>query len=214
MNTVPIIFSNDQFVVINKPSGMLSVPGKGEDKADCAVSRIRAMFPAATGPLVIHRLDMDTSGLLVLGLNPESQRDLSMQFEFRKTEKRYIALVGGLVEVDQGDISLPMRADLTNRPYQIVDHDQGRPAQTHFRVMARETDRTRIEFEPITGRSHQLRVHAAAPKESGGLGHPILGDILYGDSTSAPRLMLHATYLSFCEPGGGKRVEFTSPPEF
>ena len=193
---------------------MLSVPGKGEEKADCAVARVRAMFPAATGPLVVHRLDMDTSGLLVLGLNPESQRDLSMQFEFRKTEKRYIALVGGIVEADQGDISLPMRADLTNRPHQIIDHELGRPAQTHFRVLAREIDRTRVEFEPITGRSHQLRVHAAAAREIGGLGHPILGDILYGDSTSASRLMLHATYLSFCLPGGGKRVEFTSAAEF
>lgn len=214
MLDVPIIFADPRFVVINKPSGMLSVPGKGEDKADCAVSRVRAMFPHASGPLVVHRLDMDTSGLLVLGLNPDSQRDLSKQFESRQTEKAYIALVDGIVAADQGEISLPLRPDLENRPYQIVDHIQGRPALTRYRVLARETDRTRIRFEPITGRSHQLRVHAATPREQGGLGHAILGDILYGESTSAPRLLLHATFLSFTIPGEATRREFHCPPEF
>ena len=214
MLCVPIIHAAERFVVINKPSGLLSVPGIGAHKADCAASRVRGMFPRATGPLVVHRLDMETSGLLVFGLDPDAQRDLSLQFEERDTLKRYVALVDGLVDHDIGTIDLPMRLDIDNRPYQIIDHVQGKPAHTRYRVLARETDRTRIEFAPVTGRSHQLRVHAATPRAAGGLGHPILGDPLYGEKSSAERLMLHAAYLSFRIPGEATRVEFHCPPEF
>ena len=213
-----IVAQTGRFVVVDKPPGMLSVPGKGPEKADCAAARVAAKFPEATGPLVVHRLDMETSGLLVFGLDEASQRDLSAQFESRVVEKSYIALVtAGLVrglmgpdplDAESGDLSLPMRGDLDRRPLQVVDPEHGREAVTRWRVMAREVDRIRIRFEPLTGRTHQLRVHAAA-----GLGHPIIGDELYG-GPEAERLMLHAASLSFLEPGTQRRVEFNSPAPF
>lgn len=166
------------------------------------------MFPRARGPLVVHRLDMETSGLLLVALDEDAQRDLSGQFESRVVEKRYTALVDGSLRRDSGEIDLPMRADITNRPMQIVDHVNGRPARTRWRVLSREIDRTRVEFEPVTGRSHQLRVHAAC-----GLGAPIIGDSLYG-GRHAERLMLHATRLSFLLPGTRTRVEFESRTPF
>ncbi|MGH7243538.1 MAG: RluA family pseudouridine synthase [Phycisphaerales bacterium] len=213
---IRIVHRTDRFVVVEKPSGVLSVPGIGPEKADCVVSRIHAALysggadrePLALGQLIVHRLDMDTSGLMVVALDADAQRELSMQFEERKPEKRYVALLGGLVRDDEGTIDLPIRLDIDNRPYQIVDHEQGREAKTHFRVLTRETDRTRIEFRPVTGRTHQLRVHA-----SRGLGHPILGDPLYGGAP-AERLMLHAAYLSFLAPGGAARLEFESRAPF
>ena len=209
-----IIYSTDTFAVIDKPSGLLSVPGKGPHKQDCAAARVRAMFPNATGPLVVHRLDMETSGLLVFGLSPDSQRELSRQFEARIPEKAYNALVEGTVTLDEGEISLPMRPDVENRPWQMVDYLHGRSAVTRYRVLSREIDRTRVKFEPLTGRAHQLRLHAATAREQGGLGCPILGDVLYGDVHSAPRLMLHAAYLSFLDPATGGRVAFESQTPF
>jgi tRNA pseudouridine32 synthase/23S rRNA pseudouridine746 synthase len=203
-----IVLEGSRFVVVNKPSGMLSVPGKGPEKQDCVASRVRAMFPRATGPLVVHRLDMETSGLLVLGLDEGAQRELSGQFERRETEKKYIALLEGSVARDEGEVSLPLRLDVDRRPYQIVDHVQGREAVTRYRVLSREIDRTRVEFVPLTGRTHQLRVHAAA-----GLGCPIVGDVLYGGD-SGERLMLHACRLAFVDPGTGRRVEVESPAPF
>lgn len=207
----PIILPSDRFVVIDKPAGMLSVPGKGPEKADCAVARVQKMFPGATGPLVVHRLDMDTSGLLVFGLDAEAQRALSMQFERRTVDKRYIALLAGEIEHNAGEIDLPIRADLENRPMQIHDSDRGKPSCTRYRVLERAAGVTRVQFAPITGRSHQLRVHAAHEL---GLAAPILGDVLYGDPTSAPRLMLHATELSFDDPATGERVTAESPAPF
>jgi tRNA pseudouridine32 synthase/23S rRNA pseudouridine746 synthase len=184
---------------------MLSVPGKGPEKADCAARRVAAMFPRATGPLVVHRLDMETSGLLVFGLDEASQRELSRQFETREVEKSYLALIeGGPLEAEEGEITLPLRADIANRPVQVVDHERGREAVTRWRVLAYETDRVRVRFDPLTGRTHQLRVHAAA-----GLRRPIIGDALYGGEP-AERLMLHAWRLSFLEPGTRRRVEFES----
>jgi tRNA pseudouridine32 synthase/23S rRNA pseudouridine746 synthase len=206
--TVPVIFASPRFVVIDKPGGLLSVPGKGPDKQDCAAARIRTMFPHATGPLITHRLDMETSGLMVLALDPDAQRDISMQFERRAVEKRYIALLEGLIREDAGLIDLPMRTDFDNRPVQIIDHVHGRPARTHYRVLARETDRTRVEFDLETGRTHQIRLHAAA-----GLHAPIVGDKLYG-AHPAERLMLHACALSFLDPDGARRLEFTSECPF
>lgn len=209
--------ASPRFVVVEKPAWMLSVPGKGPDKQDCVAARIAARFPHARGPLIVHRLDMETSGLMVLGLDEEAQRDLSRQFEERVVEKQYTALLSGeatpgtrdlVGEADSGEISLPLRADIERRPIQIVDHVHGREAVTRWRVLARETDRVRVLFEPLTGRTHQLRVHAAA-----GLGRPIIGDLLYGGE-QAERLMLHASRLSFLEPGTRTRVEFESRVPF
>lgn len=215
---VRVVHRTDRFVVVDKPSGVLSVPGIGPEKADCVVARVHQAFyraesdalPRGPGQLIVHRLDMDTSGLMVVALDADAQRELSLQFEERKPEKGYVALVAGLVHQDEGIIDLPMRLDVENRPFQIIDHEQGRPAVTHYRVLARETDRTRIEFRPVTGRTHQLRVHARY-----GLGHAILGDVLYsGDVPVSGRLMLHAAYLSFLQPGGAARLEFHSEPPF
>lgn len=200
--------------MIDKPSGLLSVPGIGPHKQDCAVARVRAMFPRSEGPLVVHRLDMETSGLLVFGLDVASQRELSGQFERRIPAKSYVALLEGVLDVEEGLVSLPMRPDVAHRPWQMIDHIHGRHAQTSFRVMAREIDRTRVRLEPVTGRAHQLRLHAATMRCQGGLGAPILGDPLYGDAASAPRLMLHAAMLSFLDPATGARVEFASPVPF
>jgi tRNA pseudouridine32 synthase / 23S rRNA pseudouridine746 synthase len=193
---------------------MLSVPGKGPDKADCAAARVRAQFPPARGPLIVHRLDMETSGLMVFALDEAAQRELSGQFEARRVEKRYTALLGppagpgDLLTAEAGEISLPIRADIDNRPVQVVDPVHGRESITRWRMLAREIDRIRVAFEPLTGRTHQLRVHAAA-----GLERPILGDALYGGEP-AERLMLHASYLSFLDPATGGRVEFRSPAPF
>ncbi len=208
---VSIIARTDLYVVVDKPCGLLSVPGKGPDKTDCVAARVRGMFPSAAGPMVVHRLDMDTSGLIVVALDAPTQRSLSMQFEARSVEKSYVALVEGDVPGDSGRIDEPLRTDIANRPLQIIDQAHGRAAITEWRVLARETDRTRIEFVPRTGRTHQLRVHAAHRR---GLGCPILGDRLYGDPDSAPRLMLHAATLSIVDPATSRRVEFTSPVPF
>ena len=213
-----ILHATDRYAVIVKPSGLLSVPGK--TIADCVAARVQAHFPNATGPLTVHRLDMETSGLIVFGLDPAAQRDLSMQFERRSVEKKYIAVLAGVLDRDEGEITLPIRADLSRRPLQIVDFVQGSASTTRYRVISRDAAQrtTRIEFTPITGRSHQLRLHSAAAREidgkPGGLGMPILGDPLYGDPSSAPRLLLHASYLAFDEPGTGKRVEFVSEAPF
>lgn len=211
---IQILHATSRYAVILKPGGMLSVPGKGADKTDCVAARVCAAFPHSSGPLVVHRLDMDTSGIMVFGLDPDAQRELSAQFESRIVDKNYIALVHGLVSRDRGTITLPLRADIDNRPIQIVDHVEGREAITHFEVLAREIDRSRIRLEPITGRTHQLRVHATTPAHLGGLGHPIIGDVLYGSGHDGDQLCLHAAYLSFLEPGSQRRVEFTAPPPF
>lgn len=215
-----IVHATRRFVVVDKPPGLLSVPGKGPENEDCVAARVRTLFPEATGPLVVHRLDMDTSGLLLVALDPESQRHLSEQFRLRTVEKHYTALVAGILKSEKGTISLPVRPDLARRPYQVVDPDHQRPAVTTWQVLALETDRSRLELTPLTGRTHQLRVHCAhaGPGGLGGGGHPIIGDVLYGPqpptADAAPRLMLHASHLAFIDPDSGRRVEFTSPPPF
>jgi tRNA pseudouridine32 synthase/23S rRNA pseudouridine746 synthase len=225
--TLAIVARGESWVVVDKPAGLLSVPGKGDEpwKKDCVASRVAAMCPDATGPMIVHRLDMDTSGLLVLGLTAEAQRGLSTQFEERRVEKRYIALLDGLVEhAREGEVNLPIRLDPENRPWQIVDGLHGRESVTRWRVMAYETDRTRVEFSPVTGRAHQLRVHAATSIACGGIGHCIVGDVLYGNGyrragevgrlVPAERMMLHASFLAFNDPGTGERVEAASPSSF
>lgn len=181
---IRVVFRGARMVVIDKPAGLLSVPGKGPGKEDCAAARVRAWCVAegvsCAGPLVVHRLDMDTSGLMVFGLDGDAQRELSRQFEAREVEKRYVALVEGIVERDSGVIDAPIRLEPAARPFRVVDEALGQPAETRWRVIAREIDRTRVEFEPLTGRTHQLRVHSALPSPRG-LGHAIVGDVLYGD---------------------------------
>ncbi|TVQ32962.1 MAG: RluA family pseudouridine synthase [Phycisphaeraceae bacterium] len=216
-------------VAVDKPAGLLSVPGKGPYMADCAAARIRAMFPGASGPLVVHRLDMETSGVMVFALDADAQRALSRQFESREVDKRYQALVRGAVEGEAGVIELHQRLDVERRPLQILDDEHGKAATTRWRVLERLNGAeipgagavgavTRIDFEPLTGRTHQLRLAAAAAKERGGLGAPIIGDTLYGPererATGAGRLMLHATLLCVQNPDDGRPLRFESAAPF
>ena len=196
-------------MVVDKPSGLLSVPGRGEDKQDCVISRLQRDFPEA---MIAHRLDMSTSGLLVVARGEAMQKAMYKLFRDRAVEKRYLATVAGLVEANAGEIDLPLICDWPNRPRQMVSHEQGKPSLTRFRVIQRspEEQLTYIELEPVTGRSHQLRVHLAA------LGHPILGDELYAGAAAnrAPRLLLHAAEIAFLHPQSGKAVKFSSSPPF
>ena len=196
-----ILHRDENLLLVDKPSGLLSVPGKGADLVDCLLSRLEQAFP---GTLLVHRLDRDTSGVMVFAMNKAAQRHLGLQFERRHTSKRYVARVSGRVEGEAGLIDLPLTADWPNRPKQMVDFELGKPARTHWRVLERETDATRVELRPETGRSHQLRVHMAQ------LGHPILGDPLYsvGAARNAERLMLHAECLTIRNPEGGEPVKF------
>jgi tRNA pseudouridine32 synthase/23S rRNA pseudouridine746 synthase len=208
---VEVLHCDAEFVVVNKPSGLLAVPGKGEENQDCVVARIKALYPNCIEQPAVHRLDMDTSGLMVLALTAEAHRELSRQFEHRETEKRYIALLDGAVTGDEGTIELPFRLDVENRPYQIYDPVNGKIGITHWKVLSTSNKKTRVEFIPVTGRTHQLRVHASSEH---GLGVPILGDRLYGSGTGPGQLKLHASFLSFTHPRTGERLEFRSDPPF
>ncbi len=204
------LYDDDQLVVVNKPAGLLSVPGRGEDKQDCLWRRVQQTFPTAR---IVHRLDQATSGILVLALNAESHRHLSMQFQQRTTDKRYKAIVSGLLEQDEGRVELPLRCDWERRPLQMVDHEQGKPATTDWYCTLRDEENncSHMTLIPITGRSHQLRVHMQA------LGHPILGDRFYAPSSEAEqysRLHLHAEMLAFDQPVNGARLTFESPSPF
>lgn len=205
-----ILHEDAALLVVDKACGLLTVPGIGPAKADCLIARLQRRWLTAR---VVHRLDRDTSGVLVVALDHETHRSLSMQFEARETAKCYVALAAGHPPKDAGEIDLPMRKDLVNAPLQIVDFVHGRPSVTRWRVLARlrEPDRTRFELTPITGRSHQLRVHLLA------IGHPILGDDLYAPAAvraMAPRLCLHASKLAFTHPLTGERVAFEAPVPF
>ena len=209
-----LLHVDDDLVLVDKPAGLLSVPGRGSDKADCAWARVRAEFPDA---LVVHRLDMATSGLLLFARGAAAQRALSAAFEQRRVHKRYEALVQGCPDGDSGEITLPLAADWPRRPLQRVDAEHGRPAHTRWRVLARDVRRpntprtcalSRLALEPLTGRSHQLRVHTAA------MGWPIAGDALYGDADSAPRLLLHAAGLALAHPRTGAVLQWCSDVPF
>lgn len=202
-----ILFDDGRLIAVDKPSGLLSVPGRGPDKQDCLYHRVKRSHPSA---LVVHRLDMGTSGLMLFALDPDMQRALGALFEQRGIYKAYVAHVRGVPTAMCGEIDLPLSADWPRRPRQRVDIVNGKPALTRYRLLetAADGDSSRLQLEPKTGRSHQLRVHLAA------LGHPILGDELYADPATkklATRLMLHAEHLRFEHPDGSGTVELISP---
>jgi len=204
---LPIIFEDDHLIVVNKPHEFLSVPGRQIE--DSVWLRIKEKYPQATGPLIVHRLDMSTSGLLLLTKTKETHKVLQHQFFKRSVKKRYVALLEGIVEGEEGIIDLPLRGDIEDRPRQIVCHEHGKNSRTIWKVVARNNGRTRIQFWPVTGRTHQLRVHAAHPH---GLNVPIVGDDLYGQPDE--RLCLHAEYISFLHPYSREEVSFTEPAGF
>ena len=203
-----MIHRDDHLLLVDKPSGLLSVPGKPAEHADCLETRVKDAHPDA---LLIHRLDLETSGIMVFALNKNAQKAINRQFEKRIVKKTYIARVAGQVANDEGMIDLPLIADWPNRPMQKVCFETGKPARTHWCVLEREKDATRVELSPETGRSHQLRVHM---KE---LGHPILGDPFYASEAAyhaAPRLQLHALVLELRHPIGGEWHKWRAPCPF
>lgn len=202
-----VVHADHQVLVVSKPHGLLSVPGKGAHLADCLLARAQAIYPDA---LLVHRLDRDTSGVMVFGLTPHAQRHLGLQFEKRQIKKTYVARVWGHMDEKTGTVDLPLIVDWPNRPRQMVDHENGKPATTDWRVLRTGDDETRVRLYPKTGRSHQLRVHCLA------LGHPILGDPFYATGTvrDYPRMMLHSETLKFRHPDGGRGMAFTVKPGF
>lgn len=205
---LPIVYQDDDLLVLDKPSGLLAVPGRGPDLQDCLSARVHAALPTA---LVVHRLDRDTSGLMIMALNPDSQRELSRQFAEREVEKCYLAVVSGQPSADEGIIDLPLRKDFERPPRHCVDHDHGKPARTVWRCTERGPDRSCCEVFPQTGRSHQIRIHLAW------LGHPILGDNLYAPEEvrrMSPRLLLHASRLELGHPTSGQPLRFFAPCPF
>jgi len=204
---LPIIYEDDYLLLVNKPAEFLSVPGK--TIADSVQTRIQHLYPYATGPLLVHRLDMSTSGIILIAKKKDIHESLQKQFLKRSVEKRYIALLQGYVKSTQGEIELPLRVDLEDRPRQLVCYEHGKHALTRYEVLERTKGHTRVYFYPHTGRTHQLRVHAA---HASGLNAPIIGDDLYGQK--ADRLYLHAEYFSFWHPITKERVEITCPAPF
>lgn len=203
-----IVHEDAHLLVLNKPAGLLSVPGRGEHLADCMASRAIEMFPEA---LVVHRLDMDTSGIFVMALRKDVQAHIGKQFERRKTQKLYIADVWGMPEQESGLVDLPLRCDWENRPRQMVCHEQGKASQTRWSVIDEHAHGARLRLEPITGRTHQLRVHMMA------LGHPILGDCFYAHKdarAAASRLHLHAQSLTLHHPESGDLITFEDEVRF
>ncbi|WP_227269957.1 pseudouridine synthase [Roseobacter weihaiensis] len=195
-----VLHEDAEVLLVDKPAGLLSVPGKGPQLADCLLSRVQAVFPDA---LLVHRLDRDTSGVMIFALTPHAQRHLGLQFEKRMTRKTYVAQVWGVPQAKTGTVDLPLIVDWPNRPRQMVCHETGKPAQTDWRVLRDDGVTARVLLHPKTGRSHQLRVHMLS------LGHPILGDPFYatGPARAFPRLMLHSQELRFKHPQGGRSMK-------
>jgi len=206
-NPLDLIHEDHALLIVNKPAGLLSVPGKGDHLADCLMARLQAAFPEA---LLVHRLDMDTSGVMVFARTPAAQRHLGLQFEKRQTKKVYVARVWGEMTEAEGHIDLPLIVDWPNRPRQHVNFETGKPAQTDWRRVRVEGGTTRVRLYPKTGRSHQLRVHMRE------IGHPILGDPFYAEGAARdyPRLMLHSESLKLRHPEGGKGLLFRAPVPF
>jgi tRNA pseudouridine32 synthase/23S rRNA pseudouridine746 synthase len=205
-----LVYVDEHLLVLEKPAGLLAVPGRGEEKQDCLSARAQALWPDA---LVVHRLDMATSGLFLMGRGLHMQRVLSRAFAERQVHKAYQAVVAGQPGApgEEGTIDLPLVGDWPNRPRQKVDAMQGRPSVTRWKVLARQDDTSRVALEPVTGRSHQLRVHLQA------IGHPIVGDPLYAPPewvARAPRLLLHACALQLAHPATGEPLAFASPVPF
>lgn len=204
---VEIVYEDEWLLVVNKPAGMLSVPGK-----ECTPSIYdwaKEHYPAADGPLIVHRLDMATSGLLLLAKNKTVHQSLQMQFERRTVKKRYTAIVDGTAIPQEGEIKLPLCLNPLDRPRQMVNHERGKPAHTYYKVVRQQAGKSRISFFPHTGRTHQLRVHAAHPE---GLCAPIVGDALYG--RTADRLYLHAEAIEFVHPVTGKSLHIECKAPF
>ena len=206
-----IIYQDEHLIAVNKPSGMLSVPGRGEHKQDCVVARMQQHVPEIR---VVHRLDCHTSGVMLLAIGPDMQRQLSRLFHDREVEKCYVALVHGMVDQSSGTVDIPMRGDPDDRPRQVIDYLKGKRAQTQWRLLDFEIHAgerlSRLMLRPVTGRTHQLRVHCMA------LGHPIVGDRLYSEPThhGAQRMMLHAEQLEFIHPVTSESMCLISGCEF
>jgi tRNA pseudouridine32 synthase/23S rRNA pseudouridine746 synthase len=206
-----VLFHDEEIVVIAKPGGLLAVPGRGVEKQDCAAARMRRLFPAMITQPAVHRLDMATSGLMVLAITGAAHRTLSRQFAERQVAKRYLALLDGELTGPGGEIRLAFRLDPDNRPHQVYDPVHGKIGITRWRLLEITGKQSRVEFIPETGRTHQLRVHAAHPL---GLNAPIVGDPLYGNGADGDLLHLHAEYLRFRHPVTGQSLEFHLPPPF
>lgn len=206
-----ILHEDERLIVCNKPSGLLTVPGKDMSLADCLEARVQARRPEFPATKVVHRLDKDTSGIILLAYDKKALGSLGSQFEHRRVEKYYVARVWGEVEGDSGLIDLPLATDWENKPRQRVDHERGRASRTQWEVLERERGVTRMKLTPLTGRTHQLRVHMVA------LGHPILGDSFYASGealAAADRLQLHAEMLAFAHPDDQRPMRFVAPAPF
>lgn len=203
-----IVYQDNDLVVVNKPSGLLTVPGRLIEHQDCLQNRVQRVLPTAT---IVHRLDMATSGILLMALNKAAHVNISRQFEKRLTTKRYLARVFGNISVHEGAIEQPLICDWPNRPKQKIDHENGKKALTHYQVLSSTNESSLVQLTPVTGRSHQLRVHMLY------LGHPILGDRLYAHEQALAgqkRLLLHAEMLSVTHPVTDEQLEFVSPCPF
>ncbi len=206
-----IIHEDRSVLVINKQGGLLSVPGRGVEKQDCVVSRAKRLYPDLPEQPAVHRLDMMTSGLMLLARSAQAHRSLVRQFQYRLVLKRYIGIVEGALQETSGRIELAFRLDPDNRPRQVYDPEKGKKGITVWRTIAAEPAGTRVEFTPLTGRTHQLRLHAAHPL---GLGSPIVGDYLYGSGKDGDRLLLHSCFISFAHPENNKPCSFTTEASF
>ena len=203
-----VLHADDRLVVFDKPSGLLTVPGKDPALADSLEARARARWPTAT---LVHRLDKDTSGIVLMALDKKALADLGQQFEKRRTKKRYVARIWGHLAEDSGLVDMPLATDWENKPRQRVDWETGRASRTEWTVLEREAQATRVALNPLTGRTHQLRVHMLA------IGHPMLGDQFYATGealAAAQRLQLHAESLTFFHPDDGRELTFVSPAPF
>ena len=205
---IVILYEDEDLLLVRKPDLLLSIPGRHPLNKDCLITRLQQQYPSAS---MVHRLDLDTSGIMVIPLNKPTHAHISRQFQERRVEKAYEAIVFGVVKLDAGEIDLPIAADWDNRPRQVICDQRGKQALTRYEVLSRDSDSSRLVLRPITGRSHQLRIHLRE------LGHPILGCDMYAHEEAlamAPRLMLHATALAFEHPSSGQRLSAECPADF